>query len=98
MQTEQAQHLVESLTASVDVFSAMPYFLSESYSVLDATLAPLLWRLPSYGIVLPEAAAPIMDYAKRLFSRAGFAASLSPREKEMGASIQSTHVTPRFSA
>jgi len=75
--------LSESLTAASDVFAAMPYFFSEEYSILDATLAPLLWRLPAYGIVLPEAAAPVMQYARRMFARPGFQASLSVAEREM---------------
>lgn len=75
--------LTESLCAATDVFSAMNYFFSEEYSILDATLAPLLWRLPSYGIVLPERASSIRQYAKRIFSRPGFQASLSNAEREL---------------
>lgn len=75
--------LTESLSAATDVFSAMNYFFSEEYSILDATLAPLLWRLPSYGIVLPERSASIRQYAKRIFSRPGFQASLSNAEREL---------------
>ncbi|MGQ7843001.1 glutathione S-transferase N-terminal domain-containing protein [Granulosicoccus sp. 3-233] len=80
---EAAAMLAESLVAASDVFAAMPYFFSEEYSILDATLAPLLWRLPAYGIVLPEAAAPVMQYARRMFARPGFQASLSVVEREM---------------
>ncbi len=76
--------LAESLTAASDVFAAMPYFLSEEFSMLDATLAPLLWRLGHYGIVLPPAAASVSDYAKRVFARTGFQASLSDVERELG--------------
>jgi len=78
-----AQELADSLTASAGVFAAMPYFLSEDYSILDATLAPLLWRLPQYGIVLPSAAKPVSDYAERIFTRKGFQASLSEAEKAL---------------
>lgn len=76
--------LAESLTAAADVFAAMPFFLSEEFSMLDATLAPLLWRLGHYGIVLPPAAASVSDYAKRIFARSGFQASLSDVERELG--------------
>jgi len=81
--TDARAQLSESLVASKDVFSAMNYFFSEEYSILDATLAPLLWRLPSYGILLPEQAEPIRQYAKRIFSRPGFQASLSNAEREL---------------
>lgn len=79
-----AKQLAESLTAASDVFAALPFFLSEEYSMLDATLAPLLWRLQHYGVELPSAAAPINEYAKRIFARDGFQASLSDVERELG--------------
>jgi len=81
---EQAcKALAESLAAANDVFEAMPFFLGEEFSILDATLAPLLWRLPAYGIVLPESASSVTQYAKRLFARPGFQASLSDVERNM---------------
>ena len=76
--------LAESLAASADVFKAMPFFLSEEYSILDATLAPLLWRMTACGIVLPAAAKPVTDYANRLFTRQGFQASLPDDERQEG--------------
>ena len=83
MPDESVQQLTESLTEAADVFSAMEYFFSEEYSVLDAAIAPLLWRLPSYGIILPDRAAPVRHYANRIFSRPGFQVSLSNAEREM---------------
>jgi RNA polymerase-associated protein len=80
---QAAAALGESLTAASEVFAAMPFFFGEEYSILDATLAPLLWRLPAYGIVLPEEAAPVLQYARRIFARPGFQASLSSTEREM---------------
>ena len=85
VQADAARHqLAESLTASSDVFDALPYFLSEDFSILDATLAPLLWRLNHYGIVLPKAAAPVTEYCKRIFARTGFQSSLTELERELG--------------
>lgn len=80
---QACQSLGESLSAAADVFRALPFFFSEDYSILDATLAPLLWRLPAYGIVLPKSAAPVEQYAKRMFARPGFQVSLSDAEREM---------------
>lgn len=83
--TDTARHqMAESLTASADVFAAMPYFLSEEYSMLDATLAPLLWRLKHFGVELPKAASSISDYAQRVFERPGFQASLTSSERDLG--------------
>ncbi|HPV23500.1 MAG TPA: glutathione S-transferase, partial [Casimicrobium sp.] len=46
-------------------------------------LAPLLWRLSHYEIELPKAAAPVLKYAERLFSRQGFIDALTPAERGM---------------
>ena len=78
-----AERLGAALVEADEVFGAMPFFLGQSFSVLDAMLAPLLWRLPHYGIVLPETATSVAGYARRMFARPAFRASLGPREKEM---------------
>ncbi|MDJ0881647.1 MAG: glutathione S-transferase N-terminal domain-containing protein [Gammaproteobacteria bacterium] len=75
--------LTESLINSTDVFAAMPYFLSEEFSLLDCSIAPILWRLPYYGIELPASAKPITNYMKRVFARPSFQKSLSEQEKDM---------------
>jgi RNA polymerase-associated protein len=51
--------------------------------MLDVAIAPLLWRLDHYGIELPKAAAPVMKFAERIFSRQGFIDALTPSEKVM---------------
>jgi len=76
------KELMESIAASADVFSAMPFFLSEEFSLVDASIAPLLWRLPHYGIELPKAARAVLTYADRLFDREGFKLSLTEGERE----------------
>ena len=69
---------------TVPVFSAMDYFMSENFSIVDASIAPLLWRLPMLGIELPPAAAKeVEQYANRLFARDVFQESLSEEEREM---------------
>ena len=75
--------LKESLIAAVPLFEANEFFMSEDFSLIDCTLAPLLWRLHSIGIELPESASVINAYAQRLFSRDAFIASLSEEEQEM---------------
>lgn len=75
--------LKESLLAAAPVFEARPYFMSDEFSLIDCTMAPLLWRLPSLGIELTSAGEALNRYANRLFRRPAFAASLSPAEKEM---------------
>lgn len=84
-----AQHarkiLRDSILASADVFKAKPYFLSDEFSLVDATIAPILWRLPAWEIDLPPQAQAISKYASLVFSRPAFRHALSRLEQEMRA-------------
>ena len=75
--------LRESILQSTELFGAKPYFLSEEFSLVDATIAPVLWRLPVYGIELGSQAGPIEDYMMRVFARRSFLQSLTELEQEM---------------
>lgn len=75
--------LRESILQSNELFGARPYFLSEEFSLVDCTIAPLLWRLPVYGIDLGAKAAPIEAYMSRVFARRSFQQSLTELEQEM---------------
>lgn len=75
--------LKESLISSAIIFESQPYFMSEEFSLIDCTMGPLLWRLPSLGIDLNTLGTAIAAYANRLFSREAFQLSLSEAEKEM---------------
>lgn len=75
--------LRDSLTASAEVFSARPFFLSDEFSLVDATIIPILWRLKHYRVDLPRQAKPVLQYAERMFKRESFQASLSEAEQEM---------------
>jgi RNA polymerase-associated protein len=77
--------LRESILASAEVFSAKPFFLSDELSLVDCTVAPIIWRLPHYEIDLPEEAKPILDYAEKIFSRQSFKDSMTELEEEMRA-------------
>ena len=75
--------LRDSLTSSAEVFNAKPYFLSDEFTLVDATIVPILWRLKRYRIDLPRQAKPVLQYAERMFARESFQASLSEAEQEM---------------
>lgn len=81
--TKARKELRESLIASAEVFKAKPYFLSDEFSLVDATIAPILWRLPVLGIELPKEAKPVLTYAERIFKRKTFVESLTESEREM---------------
>lgn len=83
--TRLRKMLRDSLASSAEVFAFKPFFLSDEMSLVDCAIAPLLWRLPQYGIELPAQAKSVEDYAARLFERESFQASLSEAEREMRA-------------
>ena len=81
--TKSRKMLRDSILASVDLFSAKKYFLSDEFSLVDCSIAPVLWRLPVYGIELGSQAEPIEMYMKRVFERRSFQDSLTELEQEM---------------
>jgi len=81
--TKSRKMLRDSILASVDLFSAKKYFLSDEFSLVDCSIGPILWRLPVYGIELGSHAEPIEMYMKRVFERRSFQDSLTELEQEM---------------
>ena len=83
---EQARKdLYDSLVSVTPVFSDSPYFLSDEFTLVDCSLAALLWRLPLMKIELPqEQGRSIVKYMKRVFARESFQTSLSDAEREFG--------------
>jgi stringent starvation protein A len=77
--------LRDSILASAEVFKAKPFFLSDEFSLVDATIAPILWRLPAWEIDLAAQAQTINKYTNLIFSRPTFRHSLSRVEQEMRA-------------
>jgi stringent starvation protein A len=75
--------LRDNVLGSAELFKLKPFFLSDEFSMVDASIAPILWRLPRYEIDLPPQAQPILKYAGTIFSRPAFRASLSENEREM---------------
>lgn len=77
------KELRETILQSVDLFRVKKFFLSDEFSLVDATIAPIVWRLPHYGIDLPAPAEPLLKYAALVFSRAAFQRSLTEAEQEL---------------
>jgi RNA polymerase-associated protein len=75
--------LEESILSSVEIFSAKKFFLSDEFSLVDCTIAPILWRLPLFTIKLPTQARPIQRYMDEVFSRPSFQTSLTEFEREL---------------
>jgi len=80
---EAKRTLREDLIVLAPLFKAHPYFMSDTFSMVDCSLAPLLWRLPMLNITLPDKASAVETYAKRIFKRPSFQASLTNEERAM---------------
>ena len=81
--TRSRKLLRESILQSAELFGARPYFLSEEFSLVDCTIAPLLWRLTVYGVDLGRDAEPLEEYMNRVFSRRSFQHSLIELDQDM---------------
>ncbi len=77
------KNMRDNLMAISPVFSQFPFFMSAEFSLVDLCMAPLLWRLPRYGVKLAPQAKPLLKYADKLFDRRAFQVSLSPVEQEI---------------
>jgi len=78
------QELKESLLSVAPILNEAPYFMSEEFSLVDCYLAPLLWRLPVFGIELEgEGSKELKGYMLKLFERESFQASLTEAEREL---------------
>jgi stringent starvation protein A len=78
-----ARELSNYLIKITPLFGGSPFFLNDEFSLLDCCLAPILWRLSTYGITLPPEAKAIEKYAERIFSRESFQASLTEAEQDL---------------
>lgn len=72
--------LRDGLSVIAPIFARKQFFLSDEFTLLDCTMAPLLWRLDTYGIELPPQAKPLQQYADRIFRRDSFRASMTDAE------------------
>lgn len=80
----QSRKELEELLLSVnDVFKEYPYFMSEEFTLVDCSVAPILWRLPLLGIGIPKQAKALLKYTERLFERPSFQNSLTEAEREI---------------
>ncbi len=78
-----AKELSGYLAQLVPIFQNSPYFLGDEFTLVDCCIAPVLWRLPVWGITLsPVDMKAINKYADRVFQRDSFQASLTELEQE----------------
>lgn len=75
--------LRDHLSTLAPIFAQKTYFMSDDYSLVDCYLAPILWRLPAYGVRLPAHAKALQKFADRIFEREAFTQSLTEAEYEL---------------
>jgi len=75
--------LRDGLTMISPIFDKKPFFMSDDFSMVDCSLAPLLWRLPHYKIDLPAQAKSVLAYGERLFNREAYQLSLTDQERDL---------------
>ena len=75
------KRLKEVLLASLPLFKASRFFLNTEMSLADCAVAPIVYRLPALGVLLPKEAKVIEDYGMRIFRNPGFQRSLTAEEK-----------------
>ena len=81
--TKARNALRDGLTVISPWFKDQPFILGVEFSLVDCSLAPIMWRLDHYGIELPRQAKPMLDYAERLFARKSFRLSLTEAERTL---------------
>ena len=73
------------LLSNASAFKSHRYFWDDEFSLLDCSIAPILWRLPSLKVDIPQKSNhPIRQYTKRIFGRPSFRKSLTEIELEIG--------------
>ncbi len=84
-ETAQAtKELASYISQLVPVFNSSPYFMGDEFTLVDCCLAPVLWRLPAWGIQLSSAETKAVNkYTQRVFERDSFQASLTEAEQEL---------------
>jgi len=79
-----AKELGAFISQILPIFNSTPYFLGDEFTLVDCCLAPVIWRLPVWGITFTPAETKILNkYAERLFQRDSFQASLTEAEHEL---------------
>ena len=81
--TRARKALRDSIVSTAEIFAAKKFFLSDEFSLVDCSIAPVFWRLPVLEIELPSQARPILRYMDTVFSRPSFQFSLTELEQEM---------------
>ena len=79
----EKRQLREAMIEVSEAVESSRFYLGDDFSLVDCSLAPLLWRLQSYGIEPGPRAEALYGYMRRLFQRSAFLEGLSELERDM---------------
>jgi len=82
-ETRARRLMLEAVLAAEPLFRIKPFFLSDHFSLLDAAVAPILWRLARWRVTVPAGVSPLERYVQRVFAHPAIRASLSEAERDM---------------
>lgn len=74
---------LDDLSGAFMANKKVQYIFGNSFTLLDATVLPLLWRLNHYEIDIKSSWSGMLRYAETLFDTAEFKASLTATERGM---------------
>ena len=76
--------LCESVVNAAPIFMDKTFFMSDTFSLVDCCVAPILWRMDLMNIKLPaRQTRGIRRYMKEVFNRESFLRSLTDDEQDM---------------
>ncbi len=78
---EYKKNLITQIEGAKFLFKDMPFFLSESYSLIDCWISTLLWYLQEIDKDFLDREKLIYEYSHRMFSRGSFRKVLSKKKK-----------------
>lgn len=68
--------LLQLLLNLIPILNKQPYLLGKDFTIVDCSLATILYNLSKINIRLPKQAIPLIEYAERLFIRKSFKKSI----------------------
>ncbi len=80
---KQVIHGLDNLANVFVVNKKANYLFGNNFSLLDASILPLLWRLKFYEIEVKSAWSGMIKYSEAIFSTKEFTTSLTPAERGM---------------
>ena len=76
IQEDNKKVLLKILFSLTPILKRQPYLLGDHFSIIDCSLAAILYLLPQLNIRLPEKAVSLIKYTSRIFKRESFKKSI----------------------